>query len=79
MVVLTSVSFTSYNLSRQLYIDLYGVIDMKVGVLMGGISSEREISLLSGKEVLNNLDKSKYEALPIILNSKEEIIERLKM
>lgn len=51
---------------------------MKVGVLMGGISSEREISLLSGKEVLNNLDKSKYEALPIILNSKEEIIEKVK-
>ena len=29
---------------------------MKIGVLMGGISSEREISFKSGEEVLNYLD-----------------------
>lgn len=51
---------------------------MKIGVLMGGVSSERKISILSGKEILNNLDKSKYEVLPIVINSKEEIIEKVK-
>ena len=29
---------------------------MKVAVIMGGISSDREISLNSGNEVFNNLD-----------------------
>lgn len=57
---------------------LYGVICMKIGVLMGGISSEREISLLSGKEILNNIDRNKYEVLPIIIDSKEEVIEKVK-
>ncbi|HAG44476.1 MAG TPA: D-alanine--D-alanine ligase [Clostridium sp.] len=51
---------------------------MKIGVLMGGVSSERKISILSGKEILNNIDKSKYEVLPIVINSKEEIIEKVK-
>lgn len=51
---------------------------MKVGVLMGGISSEREISLKSGKEVIEKLDKNKYEVIPIILNSKSEVIEKVK-
>jgi D-alanine-D-alanine ligase len=51
---------------------------MKIGVLMGGISSEREISLLSGQAVVDNLDKNKYEILPIIINNKEEVIEKVK-
>ncbi len=32
----------------------------KIGVLCGGLSSEREISLLTGKAVFDNLDRSKY-------------------
>ena len=36
---------------------------MKVGVIMGGISSEREISLKSGKSIIENIDKNKYENL----------------
>ena len=34
---------------------------MKVGVIMGGISSEREISLKSGNSIVEKIDKSKYE------------------
>ena len=34
---------------------------IKVAVLMGGIGCEREVSLVSGKEVINNLNKDKYE------------------
>lgn len=51
---------------------------MKVGVLMGGISSEREISLKSGQQVIEKLDKNRYEVIPIILNSKSEVIEKVK-
>ncbi|OGN09253.1 MAG: hypothetical protein A3J46_04605 [Candidatus Yanofskybacteria bacterium RIFCSPHIGHO2_02_FULL_41_11] len=38
---------------------------LKVGVLMGGSSSEHEISLLTGQNVINHLDKSKYQPIPI--------------
>lgn len=51
---------------------------MKVGVIMGGISSEREISLNSGKSVLDNIDREKYEVVEIVLNEKEDIITKVK-
>lgn len=52
---------------------------MKIGVLMGGISSEREVSLKSGTEVLKNLNRQKYdEIIPIEINSKSEVIKRVK-
>lgn len=44
----------------------------KVLVLMGGGSSEREVSLLSGENVVKNLDKQKYEAVPFILKENNE-------
>ena len=51
---------------------------MKIGVIMGGISSEREISLKSGEQVIKSLNKDKYEKIiPIIINSKEEVIEKV--
>jgi len=40
---------------------------IKVVVLMGGKSPEHEISIISGREVVGNLDKKKYEVLPIII------------
>lgn len=52
---------------------------MKVGVIMGGISSEREISLQSGEQVLLNLNRDKYEEIiPIIIDSKSEVVEKIK-
>lgn len=51
---------------------------MKIGVLMGGISSEREISILSGQEIIKNLDKNKYEIFPIIIDKKSEVFEKVK-
>ena len=33
----------------------------KIAVLMGGRSAEREVSLMSGKQIVEALDKSKYE------------------
>lgn len=41
---------------------------LQVAVLMGGKSPEHEISLISGAEVVKNLDRSKYEVLPITLS-----------
>ncbi|MDO7906852.1 D-alanine--D-alanine ligase [Paenibacillus sp. JX-17] len=40
---------------------------MKVGVIMGGNSSERAVSLESGREIMQHLDQNKYEIMPIEL------------
>ena len=50
---------------------------MKVGIIMGGISSEKEISLKSGEEVLKHINKTKYEVIPIVIHSKKEVIAKL--
>ncbi|MFF2483058.1 D-alanine--D-alanine ligase [Paenibacillus sp. NPDC058071] len=49
---------------------------MKVGVIMGGVSSEREVSLLTGQEMIKNLDRSKYEVVPVEINSKRDLIDK---
>ncbi len=49
---------------------------MKVGVIMGGTSSERDISLLTGQEMINHLDKNRYEVVPIELNTKRDLIDK---
>ena len=46
---------------------------MKVGVIMGGISSEREISLKSGNSIVEKIDKNKYEVIPVVIDDKEDI------
>ena len=42
---------------------------LRVGVVLGGMSSEREISLESGRNIYFNLNPSKYEGIPIFLDS----------
>lgn len=51
---------------------------MKVGVIMGGVSSEYEVSMNSGREILKNLDPNKYEIIPIVITKREELIEQAK-
>jgi D-alanine--D-alanine ligase len=51
---------------------------MKIGVIMGGISSEREISLKSGNSIIENIDKKKYEVVPVVIDNKEDIITKTK-
>ena len=51
---------------------------MKVGVIMGGISSEREISLKSGNSIVEKIDKSKYEVIPVVIDDKEDIITKIR-
>lgn len=42
---------------------------LRVGVVMGGMSSEREISLESGRNIYFNLNPQKYEGIPIFLDA----------
>lgn len=51
---------------------------MKIGVIMGGISSEREISLNSGRSIVENINKDKYEVVSIVIDKKEDIINKVK-
>ncbi len=48
----------------------FGVEEMRVGVIMGGVSSEKQVSIMTGNEMIANLDKNKYEIVPITLNEK---------
>lgn len=51
---------------------------MKVGVIMGGVSAEGEVSLMTGKEMVAHLDKQKYEVYPIELTEKTELIGKVE-
>lgn len=49
---------------------------IKIAVLVGGNSSERDISLISGREVIRNLDKKKYAVN--IYDPKSDLIKLAK-
>ncbi|MFH1761796.1 MAG: D-alanine--D-alanine ligase [bacterium] len=44
----------------------------RVAVLMGGISPEHDISLLSGVSIIKNLDRRKYNIKPIVVSKNDE-------
>jgi D-alanine--D-alanine ligase len=48
---------------------------MRVGVLFGGCSSEKEISLESGRHIYNSLNSSKYHIIPIYVSYDLELYE----
>lgn len=41
---------------------------LKLGVIFGGISTEHDVSIISGTSIIENLDKSKYEIYPIYIS-----------
>ena len=47
----------------------------KLGVIFGGMSTENEVSQLSAKSILNNLNKEKYEIYSIYIDTKGEWFE----
>ena len=51
---------------------------LRVGVIRGGISTEREVSLKTGNEIVNNLNRDKYEVFDIVIDSEKEVFEKLK-
>jgi UDP-N-acetylmuramate--alanine ligase len=42
---------------------------LRVGIIFGGISREREVSFAGGRTVYDNLDKSLFEPVPIFVDS----------
>lgn len=47
---------------------------LKVGVLYGGPSAEREVSLITGKAVYDNLDRKKYAVALIEMTKKSQFV-----
>ncbi len=41
---------------------------LKLGVIIGGMSTENEVSVVSGRNIMRNLDKNKYEIYPIFID-----------
>ncbi|MBN2397254.1 MAG: D-alanine--D-alanine ligase [Deltaproteobacteria bacterium] len=41
---------------------------VRVGIILGGMSSEKEVSLNSGRNVYDNLDRERYEPVPIFMD-----------
>ncbi len=48
---------------------------IKVAILFGGSSREREVSFSGGRTVYDNLDKTKFEAIPIFVDSFNNLVE----
>lgn len=43
---------------------------LKIGVILGGMSTEHYVSIVSGTSVIENLNKEKYDIFPIYINQK---------
>ncbi len=43
---------------------------LKVGVVLGGISSEKEVSLESGRNIFSKIDRTKYDPVAVFMDSK---------
>lgn len=50
---------------------------IRVAVVMGGVSSEHRVSLMSGRECIKNLDKDKYLIKPLVINKNGKGFEKL--
>ena len=49
----------------------------KVVVIMGGISSEREVSLNSGKSVLSAINRDKYDVHELIIDEPMDVVNKM--
>jgi len=47
----------------------------KLGVILGGMSTENAVSILSANSILKNLDKEKYEIFPIYIDEEGKWFE----
>lgn len=48
---------------------------IRVGIIMGGMSSEKEVSLESGRNIFSKIDRKKYHPIPIFMDSKAALWE----
>ena len=44
----------------------------KIGVIFGGVTCEHDVSIVTGIQLIDNMDKSKYEVYPIYIHSDGE-------
>lgn len=51
---------------------------MKIGVIMGGMSTEREVSLRTGEEMIRHLDRDRYEVVPIVIDQGADLIRQVQ-
>jgi len=42
----------------------------RVGVIMGGLSSEREVSLESGRNIFSKMDRKRFDPVPLFMDSR---------
>lgn len=47
---------------------------MKLAVIFGGMSTEHDVSVVSGTSVIKRLNKEKYEILPIYIDKKRNMV-----
>lgn len=50
----------------------------KIGVIFGGMSTEHDVSVVSGTSILKNLNSDKYEIFPIYINEQGKWFEYIK-
>jgi D-alanine-D-alanine ligase len=43
---------------------------LRIGIIMGGISSEKEVSLESGRNIFNKISRTKYDPVPLFMDSR---------
>jgi len=48
---------------------------LRVGIIMGGLSSEKEVSLESGRNIFSKIDRRRYDPVPIFLDSRAALWE----
>lgn len=66
-------SYKLLNINTESVNKIIETNKLRVSVIMGGRSNEREISLESGRNVTYKLSKNKYEITPLFLTSKLEL------
>jgi len=47
----------------------------RVGIIMGGLSSEKEVSLESGRNIFTKIDRRQYDPLPIFMDGRAALWE----
>jgi D-alanine-D-alanine ligase len=48
---------------------------LRVGIIMGGLSSEKEVSLESGRNIFSKIDRRRHDPLPIFMDSRAALWE----
>src|SRR5512137_1919331 len=51
------------------------ILKMRVGIIMGGLSSEKEVSLESGRNIFSKIDRGKYDPVAIFMDSRSAFWE----